>query len=204
MTQPFDEPAPTTGVLMPPKEIVGNLLLVWAVDYIADSPTKYSRPDKPSDVIIVDVVNLDWLDEPTGQYGVLGQRIWWRNAKLIQALRPRIDSPRPMLAWMVQGVATMGNPPFELRSATQDPEAVARGSKWLVEHPNFVKSERWKQQDPTAAPVSPPVSTTVNTAAHAQGTLQRMAAQADRGAARLMGQTPPPPPYPPQSPEAPF
>lgn len=198
MSEPFDEPAPTTGVLMPPKDIVGMLLLVWAVDYIADSPTKYSRPDKPSDVIIVDVVNLDWPDEATGEYGLLGQRIWWRNAKLIQALRPRIDSPRPMLAWMVQGVATMGNPPFELRSATQDPDAVARGSKWLVDHPNYVKSPRWQQLEPPPAPVSP----AVDVAGYQQATLQRMAAQSGRGAARIMGQ--PAPPYPPQAPEAPF
>lgn len=203
MNQPiedFDEPGPASGVLVRPKDVVGHLLMVWAIDYIPHAQTKYTRPDKPSDVVVVDVVDLDQRDEATGQEGVLARRTWWRNSRLIQALRPRIDTGRPILARMVVGRATMGNPPFELASATNDPQAVARAQDWLRRNQGFIPSEKW-----TGTMEGPPGSEPVphsgpSTEDMRQGTLERMARQAQQPVPGT-GQHPP---YPPQASEAPF
>jgi hypothetical protein len=189
MSQPydeFDEPGPASGALVKPKDVVGHLLLVWAIDYIPYSQTKYTRPDKPSDVVVVDVVDLDQVDETTGAQGLLVRRTWWRNARLIQALRPRIDSGRPVLAHMGVGRATMGNPPFELVSATNDPQAVARARAWMQRNPGFQPSEKWTGT--MEAPAPEPTSSGPSLEDMRKGTLERMARQAQQ----------PLPPYPPQ------
>jgi len=137
----FDEPEEAGGNRCYPKNVVNHLLLVWAVDYVADSPTKFSRPDKPSDVIIVDVVDLDQVDEETGQPGLVARQAWWRQARLIQSLRPKLGSADPMLVRMVKGVSSMGmNAPFELVSQTGDPQCVSRAQSWFGANPGFKPS----------------------------------------------------------------
>src|SRR6188474_1999325 len=140
---PFDEPEPTGGVRLYPQKLLGHLLMVWACEYIAHSPTKYSRPDKPSDVIVVDVVDLDAEGED-GQPGFLCRRQWWRAAQIIGSLRPRLGATNPILAHMGQGVATMGNPPYVLNSATSNPQAVQRANAWLAAHPDFTPSKPYE------------------------------------------------------------
>lgn len=136
----FDEPEESGGVRLNPQDIEGHLLLIWAVDYIAHSPTKFTTPDKKSDVIVVDCVDLEEYDHDANQYGLLARKCWWRQARLIGALRSRIGSGRPMLAYMTRGVAVKGQPPYELISATQDEESAARGALWLQTNPDFTPS----------------------------------------------------------------
>lgn len=152
----FDEPSDTGSGRCYPKDVVNHLLLVWSVDYIAHSPTQFSRPDKPSDVVIVDVVDLDAVDEE-GQIGQLTTKAWWRQAKLIQSLKPRIGNTSPMLVRMTKGVGSKGmNAPFELVSQTGDPNAVRRAETWLAANPGFKPStadpyrsvEAPREQDP--------------------------------------------------------
>lgn len=139
----FVEPEETGGNRCYPKDIVNHLLLVWAIDYIAHSPTQYTRPDKPSDVIVVDVVDLDQVDEFTNQAGLVARRTWWRQSRLIQSLKPRLGNTDPMLVRMVKGMGSKGmNAPFELLSMTGDPGCVGRATAWLNSNHDFAPSSR--------------------------------------------------------------
>lgn len=138
---PFAEPEETGGLRLNPKDILNHLLMVWAVDYIAHSPTQYSRPDKPSDVIVVDVVDLDQVD-PNGQPGLLARRCWWRQAQLIQSLKAKIGQKDPVLARMGKGTGTLGRAaPYQLFSATADGPSVQRANTWLNGHADFVPGD---------------------------------------------------------------
>ena len=144
----FAEPEETGGIRLNPRDIVNHLLLVWVIDYIAHSPTQFSRPDKPSDVIIVDAVDLDQVDE-NGAVGLVARKCWWRQAQLIQALRGKIGGKDPLLVRMAKGGATMGrNAPFVLASMTADPQCVGRAGQWMKLNPGFT---------PSSPGVQPPV-----------------------------------------------
>lgn len=137
----FDEPEETAGLRINPADAQGHLLLVWAVQYVAHSPTRFTQPGKQSDVIIVDVVDLDQNGED-GQPGLLARRTWWRQGKLIQALRPKVGAATPMLVQMSKGTGSQGfAAPFILVSMTQDRQAVARATRWLENHPDFKPSD---------------------------------------------------------------
>jgi hypothetical protein len=128
-----DEPG---GGRLNPADCLDHLLMVWAVGYIDHSPTKYSVPGKNSDVVVVDVVDLDQADAD-GYQGLVVRSAWWRNARLIGLLKGRIGRPKPILGWMGLGVATMGKPPYELHYAVEDPVAVGRAQAWMEAHPDF-------------------------------------------------------------------
>jgi hypothetical protein len=199
VTEPytFDEPDQVGGTRLNPQDIIDHLLLVWAVDYIEHSPTKFSKPDKPSDVIVVDVVDLDLPDEQ-GYAGFLCRASWWRQARLIGALRGRLSNPRPVLVHMTLGQATVGYPPYELRPANNDPECVARAQAWMAANPDFCKSPPRGRGEPT--PVTQPATPApvVAAAPREPSLLERLATQATTGATRL-----PPPPPPPRATEQP-
>src|SRR6187431_2881815 len=127
---PFAEPETAGGPY--PKDLVGHLLMVWPVDYIDDAPSKFSRPGAQSDVIVVDLVDLDVVDEYTKELGQLSRQAWWRPGRLIGSLKRRLGSKDPVLAWMQMGTASKGmNAPYELVSATSDPMSVDRAKLWL-------------------------------------------------------------------------
>lgn len=155
----FDEPDQTGGgVRINPKDIVGHLLLLWVIDYVAHSPTQFSKPDKPSDVIIVDAVDLDQVDADTGIPGLVARKCWWRQAQLIQALRPKIGSQSPMLVRMTKGGATMGrSAPFQLASMTADQQCVARGTNWINANPGFTPSVKPDFSAPSEPRVEEPM-----------------------------------------------
>lgn len=189
---PFGEPD-STGRLNP-RDIIDHLIMVWPTDYIPHAPSKFSRPDKPSDAVVVDIVDLDEADPMSGKPGCLYQGVWWRPAKLIQSLKRKIGTQDPILAWMSQGTASPGvNAPFILVSATQDAAAVKRAEDWLALHPDFVPTElgsapKYPTMDQSSVPEPEPaqdlqVSRTVSQ-------LERLAQMARDGANRL----PPPPP----------
>lgn len=156
----FGEPEETGGLRLNPKDILNHLLLVWACDYIAHSPTVHSRPDRPSDVIIVDAVDLDQVNPDNGQPGLVGRRCWWRQAQLIQSLRNRIGGQTPMLVRMTKGVAKPGfAAPFQLVSVTADVPSVTRAKAWMAGNPGFIpsaagpppKPDHWDTQPPLTA-----------------------------------------------------
>jgi hypothetical protein len=154
----LDEPDETGGARLYPKEIVNHLLLVWAIEYIEYSPTKFTKYDDegkattPCDAVIVDVVDLDQYDE-NGEAGLLARKTWWRQGRLIGMLKPRVGKPNPILVRMQRGGAAQGqSAPFEIVSMSADPASVARANKWYAANPTFTPSavyvdDRVKQEE---------------------------------------------------------
>lgn len=192
-----DMPEEFTGVRINPRDCVGHLLLIWVIDYLPHKPTQFSRPDKPSDVIVVDVVDLDVVDPETGQPGLLARHTWWRQAKLIQKLKPKVGTPHPWLAYMAKGGASTGfNAPFVLNGASSEPAAKQRAMEWAARNPGFVPSAKFVE----GAEYQPQPEVETYTPSRAPTILesivsQRLGDQGQRGADRigLMGQPPPPP-----------
>jgi hypothetical protein len=210
MSQPlFDEPGEQTQadyIRILPADIVGHTLLVWAVDYIEHSPTQFSRADKPSDVIVVDLVDLDLFDPDTNEAGYLAQGQWWRQGRLIQVLKPKIGSARPILGRMDRGVAAQGfAAPFVLTSMSTDPVAVGRANVWLASHPDFKPStpkadsfqDPWEQQPqpppPRQSAAARPSRPLQQAQQQTSSLMDRLRAQAERNRAQ---QLPPPPDQP--------
>lgn len=188
----FDEPSKDfDGIRINPRDAVGHLLLVWATEYISDSPTKYTKPGQMSDVIVVDVVDLDGVDPTTGQPGLLAQGVWWRQSRLIQKLKTKIGNPDPLLVWMTHDTSTLGaNAPFQLQTATADSISVQRAQEWAARNPSFLP----RAAVPVPVPVQPAQPAAVVEPPQ-ESMLERMARQAQAGAGRL-----PPPPQQPDKP----
>lgn len=133
------------GQSLYPDKLMGHLLLVWAIEWIAHSPTQFSRPDKPSDVIVVDVVDLD-----TGDIGV---QSWWRQSRLIRDLKTKVGKPNPILVAMTKGIASPGSQaPYELAPMTDNQQAVAKANAWFQNNPGFTPSKPVPQAVPPKAP----------------------------------------------------
>jgi hypothetical protein len=188
---PFAEPEKAGGPYA--AELVNHLLMVWAVDYLDDVPSKFSRAGGQSDVIVVDLVDLDVIDEFTGEPGQLSRGAWWRPGRLIGSLKRRLGSKDPVLAWMRLGVASTGfNAPYELVSATGDPSARARATAWLDANPDFQPTgfdlPRSRGVSQAAAPPAQAENPNPQPEVESQrirSDLERMAQQAQRGAERL-------------------
>ena len=195
---PFAEPETAGGPY--PRDLIGHLLMVWPVDYIEDAPSKFSRSGQPSDVIVVDLVDLDEVDQWTKKPGTLHRQAWWRPGRLIGSLKRRLGSTDPVLAWMSQGTASQGfNAPFELLTATGDPKAVADANTWLQDNPDFaptgfnnprVEKEPAPEQKLAEANSNPQPEDEGSRQSRIRSELEQMASQARRGADRL----PDPPP----------
>ena len=137
----FGEPAVATGEYIKPEQLNEHLIILWPVGYKAHIQTKFTRPDKPSDGIIVDLVDLT----QQGADGTPGKEYrcqTFMQARLIQALRPAIGNG-PMLGTIRKGISTNGmNPPWEFVSLTGSPEAVSQAQAWIDAHPEFVPTTR--------------------------------------------------------------
>jgi hypothetical protein len=138
----FDEPdSGGSGGRLRPADCVGHLLLVWVIDYIEHSPTQFTQPGKPSDAVVVDVVDLDMVGDD-GQPGMLVRKEWWRPGRLVRDLKGRVGRPNPMLLQMTRGMASPGKQaPFEVVSMLGSPQAVQRGEAWRLAHQDFVPSK---------------------------------------------------------------
>jgi len=133
------------GQSLYPDKLLGHLLLVWAVDYIPHSPTQYSRPDKPSDVIVVDVVDLDTGD--------IGTQSWWRQSRLIRDLKPKLGKKNPILVVIGKGIGTQGGQaPYEMTPMNDNPQAVAKANAWFQNNPGFTPSSPMPPQPVTLEP----------------------------------------------------
>lgn len=192
------------GVYHNPKDLVDHLLLVWAVGYLENQPTRYSREGKASDVVLVDCVDLDQPDPATGEAGLLGRRCWWRNARLIRDLKPKIGNPAPRLVFMTRVPVDYGQPAYELVLASSDDFCRQRGIQWLKAHPDFQPSSppgTEVRTTPVAAASPAPASQPANVRPSTQSAapvettmsqLERLAAQSRANAARLSQQGEPP------------
>lgn len=188
----LDEPDQQgNGVRQYPKDILGNLLLVWAIEYIEHAPTQYTKPGQPSDVVVVDVVNLSTMDQETGE-PIIARCTWWRQAQLIKSLRGKVGNPDPILVSMGKGSAAIGkSQPFTLTSQSQNPTAVGLAQVWWEAHSDFVPSkpiprpvaeeatvtDPWANQPSPDLQLPPPRPPTQNE----ETMLQRMARQSIQG-----------------------
>lgn len=132
----FAAPAPSTGDVLSPGEVLGHLLVIAPIEYRTGIMTRFTRPgDPPSEAIAVNVAVLTQQDA-AGQYGVIYKDVLWFNVKLRNSLRRSIG--KLVLARMGQGQATPGNDaPYELIDATKDAQAVQFATAWLQQHPEF-------------------------------------------------------------------
>ncbi len=136
------------GQSLYPNNLLGHLLLVWAVDYIPHSPTKYSRPDKPSDVIVVDVVDLD--------AGAIGTQSWWRQGRLIRDLKPKLGKKNPVLVVLQRDIASQGGEAaYTMAPMTDNPQAVAKANAWFQANPGFTPSSPMPQAPPVQVTPEP-------------------------------------------------
>jgi hypothetical protein len=149
----FDEPdEAAVGPRVYPKDVLGHLLIVYAIEYIEHSPTRFTKEGQRADVTVVDVIDLDQVDPETNQIGLLCRRSWWRGARLNQALKNKAGSGVPLLARMGKGQATQGMPPYVLDSMTSDPQAVSRANAWFQANPNFKPSTAAPRWEDTSGP----------------------------------------------------
>lgn len=157
----FSEPSNTDGTFLPARNLQNHLLIVWPIQYYPHVQTQYTQAGKPSDAIIVDVVDVSGgpcpPDRQTGQSvpaiepGTLGRRCQWMQSQLIRALRPRVGQG-PLLGTIGLGLSKGGNtPPFVFNSLTSDPAAVERAQAWLDANTDFVPSEQEDAPEPPMA-----------------------------------------------------
>lgn len=131
-----DLSTPGEGVLVNPQQLINHLLLVWAIEYIEHSPTKHTIPGKPSDVVVVDLVDLDTVDPVTNQPGLVGRGCWWRQNRLIMHLKPLVGDPNPILVKL-----TKVGQPYDFEQMKADRMAVTRANNWFQNNPDFVISQ---------------------------------------------------------------
>lgn len=137
----FNEPAPASGDRATPAQIQGHLLIVWPVGYKGHVQTKHTQANKPSDCVVVDVVDLSQNADDGGP-GKIFRGAMWFQSRLIQSLRPMIGNG-PMLGTIQRGVSTNGmNPPWEFVSLTSSEEAREKAQAWLDAHPAFEPTSR--------------------------------------------------------------
>lgn len=131
----FARPADTGGEFVNPRQLDGHLLIVYPLGYVPFIQTKFSRPDKPSDGIAVDVVDLDDKDE-RGNPGKVYRNCNWMQGQLIASLKSRVG--QKVLGRIGLGVARNGmNPPWVLVDMFDDAAARERASAWVRANPDF-------------------------------------------------------------------
>lgn len=145
MAYEVDEPDQVGGVRLNPKMVLGHLLVVWVTDYIEHSPTKYTVAGKPSDVVVVDCIDLDQVDETSGEVGLIARNCWWRQSRLIQLLKTRVGKPNPILIRITQG--SQANSPYEAVSQRSDEAAMTRLHQWFGRNPDFKPSPKRPRDD---------------------------------------------------------
>lgn len=122
--------------LVNPQQLINHLLLVWAIEYIEHSPTKHTVPGKPSDVVVVDCVDLDSVDPGSNVPGLVSRGCWWRQNRLIMYLKPMVGDLNPVLVKLVK----VGQP-YDFEQMKNDRMAVTRANNWFQNNPDFKPSE---------------------------------------------------------------
>jgi|SRR5262245_5945661 len=146
----FDEPEEiNTGAKIYPKDVVGHVLMVWAIDYIAHSPTQFndgSDPKKPCDVVVVDAIDLDQVNEETGALGLISRGSWWRQGRLIQRFKQRVGRPNPLIGRITKGLGPNGA--FEWLDLSADERALTRARNWWAVNGGFTPSSPFGNPEP--------------------------------------------------------
>jgi hypothetical protein len=156
MTDGWGRPVETTGEFITPAKLQGHLIIVYPLGYVPHIQTKFTRADKPSDAITVDVVDLDDKDEATGLPGKVYRQCNWMQAHMIASLRPMIGSR--ILGVVSLGVSKSGmNAPWIIVDMLDNPGAKQRAVEWGQANPDFAPSAFSPRAEPQAAPPPQPV-----------------------------------------------
>jgi hypothetical protein len=136
MTEEWGRPAETGGEFVKPAQLAGHLVILFPIGYIPFIQTRFSgQSNKPSDGIVVDVVDLDDKDE-YGNPGKLYRHNTFMQAQLIASLKSQIGSK--ILGTIGQGTARNGmNQPWVVIDMSGDETARQRGSAWIAANPHF-------------------------------------------------------------------
>ncbi len=136
MTEEWGRPAETGGEFVKPAQLAGHLVILFPIGYIPFIQTRFSgQSNKPSDGIVVDVVDLDDKDE-YGNPGKLYRHNTFMQAQLIASLKSQIGSK--ILGTIGQGTARNGmNQPWVVIDMSGDATARERGSAWIAANPHF-------------------------------------------------------------------
>ena len=153
MTTPIDDgwgqAVESGGEYIQPRQLQGNLLILFPTGYVPFIQTKFSQPGKQSDAIRVDVVNLDEADE-NGRPGKVYRNCNWMGA-IIGNLRPMIG--KRVLGTVGQGVPKNGmNAPWQVIDKLNDPAARERANAWVQANPGFTPSVFSLRDDQATAP----------------------------------------------------
>jgi hypothetical protein len=135
----FNEPG--SGEYVKPEQLQNHLVIMWVVGYRPHVQTKFTRPDKLSDGIVVDIVDLDQTDAD-GKPGKVYRAQTFLQSRLIQTLRPALGED-PLLGTIAKGTASPGmNAPWVFLSLTNNPEAVAKAQEWAERNTSFAPTPR--------------------------------------------------------------
>lgn len=138
--------APRNADMLKPADIVGHLLIINPLEFVADVATSLG----PKDAIRCDVVDLH-QNNADGSYGVVFRDVLWFGRQLIPGLRRQIGELP--FGWMSQGLGKPGqNPPYMLTDAMGDAAARAAAQSWLDRHPDFGAAHAI----PNPGPAQPP------------------------------------------------
>lgn len=155
MTDDWGRPVETTGEFITPAKLQGHLIIVYPLGYVPHIQTRFTRADKASDAITVDVVDLDDKDEATGLPGKVYRQCNWMQAHMIASLRPMIGSR--VLGVVSLGVSKSGmNAPWIIVDMLDNPAAKQRAVEWGEANPDFRASSFVPRAEPQAAPPPQP------------------------------------------------
>jgi hypothetical protein len=146
-----------------PSNLANHNLIIWVVEHLKDAPGGIPREDgKPTDAIVVDVVDLDRPDQTNRFWGALAEGMWWRAGTVIGKLRPFIGG-EPILVRLAAGFAPGSKyKTFSFIDVSGDPNIMAKANAWMQWNPQFQPSRPTPSQmqaplPPPATPAAPPV-----------------------------------------------
>lgn len=142
--------APRNADMLKPADIVGHLLIVHPLEFVAEVATALG----PKDAIRCDVVDLH-QNNADGSYGVVFRDVLWFGRQLIPGLRRQIGELP--FGWMSQGLGKPGqNPPYMLTDAMGDAASRAAAQSWLDRHPDFGSAPAATPAPAPQAPIQAP------------------------------------------------
>lgn len=147
MTNPFatvtDKPE-NDGPYLPVARCKGKLLIVRPIEYRKEGFVTTHAPEG-TDVVFADVALLDpirsMIDEDENELPGFDAGTQFRGQAILQGFlkgtfKRYID--QTLIGTIYKGVATKGKPPLMWQDLSADPDCVARGQQFLMDHREFL------------------------------------------------------------------